>query len=147
MKKQLIFRGLTLSIILIFLVSCQPDENDDNLNDDVRDNLVKTWQCDENSQIYSKSTMTIYTVDIQKDDSSQDDILIYNFYNLGNEYYVKASLSGSELKIIQQEISGHTVNGTGIITNNFKRIDWQYYVDDGSGIDIDTVTAVYIPVN
>lgn len=132
------------AVFLVLVSSCKPEDDPDPIPTDPRDKIVDTWRCDENSQVFDKSMMTIYTVSISVDDASTDMVVIDNFYQLGANNYIKAVLSGTDLTISGQVISGHTVNGTGLITDNFKKISWTYFVNDGSG-EIDTCTAVYTP--
>jgi hypothetical protein len=131
---------LLASVLLIIAVSCEPEDPDD-ITEDPREKIENTWRCDENSQVFSTTT---YTVDVKIDAASDNDVLIYKFYNLGSDKFLHATLSGTSLSITNQTIDGNVVNGNGLILNNYKKIQWTYYVDDGSGV-IDTVTADYIP--
>ncbi|MFH2142587.1 MAG: hypothetical protein ABIJ97_09210 [Bacteroidota bacterium] len=137
MKKLFFFLLAGLSL----MISCEPDDPDDS-TDDPRDKIENTWRCDENSQVFSTTT---YTVDIKKDATSEDKVLIYRFYNLGAQKFLKATLNGTSLTISNQIIDDNIISGSGLIMNNFKKIQWTYYVDDGSGVSIDTVSADYIP--
>ncbi len=128
------------------MYSCNPDDdNIDNVSDDARDKITATYDCNETSQIYAKSTNNInshYIVEISKDTSTTDKVYIANFYNLGLDKDVTASMSGLNLTISNQTTDGITFNGTGVIASNYKTIDLKYTADDGSG-QIDTVTATY----
>jgi len=120
------------------MISCEP-ENSDPQTDDTREKFVETWHCEEESQVFGTST---YSLSIEMDEYDDDNIVIYNFYQLGAQMYLTAKLNGSSFSINNKTIDNNTVNGTGSILNNSKRIEWEYYVDDGNSID--TVTSVYI---
>ena len=130
-----LFLGIVVSALMI---SCESEENNPP-SDDPRENLVETWHCEEESQIFGTST---YSLSIEIDEYNDDNVVIYNFYQLGAQMYLVAKLNGTNLTISNQTIDNNTVSGSGIIINNFKRIEWDYYVDDGSSID--TVSSVYI---
>lgn len=143
MQKHVIY--LLIGLLFLSSFSCQPEEEEPVVSDDLRDRLENTWSCDENSSIFDKSIKTIYTTEIVKDTTTSNMVLIYNFYQLGSNKYLRAKLSGSSLTITNQILDGNTINGTGNITNSYKKIEWTYYVDDGSGSSIDTCTAIYTP--
>ncbi len=130
-----IFISLFFSISLI-IVSCQPEE-DVIETADVRDNIVDTWRLSENSKY---SGETAYAIDIIKDPSTTNKIIISNFYNLGNDFEVLASVSGSLITISSQTISNTLISGTGNVKSGYQSIDWAYNADDGSH-QVDSVTA------
>ncbi len=140
MKKFILYPVVIISLLLF---ACEPEEEEDPPSDDLRDKIENTWNCNEVSSLYGETNYS--GVDIVKDENTSDLIKIYNFNHLGNNFYLKAKLSNTNLTITSQQIDGNTVNGTGSITNNYNKIDWNYYIDDGSG-DIDTCTAVYTPI-
>ena len=113
-------------------------------SDDVRDKIIRTWECIEYSQVFYKSTTGSYTVDISKDPYDSTYVVLDNFYGLGIGYDLRAKLDGKNLTINNETIDDHIVNGTGVITNNYKQIDWEYNVELPDG-EIDNVTAVYTP--
>jgi len=143
--KKILFLGI-LSTLFVIMYSCNPDDNNiDNVSDDARDKITATYDCNETSQIYAKSTKDInshYVTEISKDTSTTDKVYIANFYNLGFDKDVTASMSGLTLTISNQTTDGVTFNGTGTISSNYKTIDFSYTADDGSG-QVDTVTAIY----
>ena len=143
--KKILFLGLISSLFLI-MYSCNPDDdNIDNVSDDARDKITATYDCNETSQIYAKSTKDInshYIVEIDKDTSTTDKVYIANFYNLGIDKDVTASMSGLTITIPTQTTDGIVFKGSGTIASNYKTIEWNYTADDGSG-QVDTVTATY----
>lgn len=130
------------SFALIFLYSCELiDDNPDT--GDVRDKIEGQWKCDENSQIY-KSTEAFYWVYIDPDPDDTTMIIISNFYDLGIDIYIFARLRNLNLSISNQTTQdGYNVlSGSGTISSNYKVINWNYKIDDGSG-EVDNVTATY----
>ena len=124
-----------------FMISCVPEEEQNPPAEDPRDEIIGTWQCDENSQFY-KSTQSVYTVQITKDTINTTLIIISNFYNLGQSIYAKADLENLTLTLTDFSDPGYEITGTGTITSTYETIEWNYDVDDGTG-DIDNVYAVY----
>lgn len=145
MKNKIILIGLISSFFVIFN-ACNPDEdNIDNASQDARDKITGTYDCNETSQIYAKSSLQInshYIIEIDKDTSSTTKIFIANFYNLGFDKDIYANFSGLNINIPSQICDGITVSGNGIVSSNYKTIDFNYICDDGGG-QPDTVTATY----
>lgn len=98
------------------------------------------WTCDEQSEIY-KATAEVYSVTLSPDADNSSGVIIDNFYGL--QASAKASVSGMSLIISDQTIEGgFSVSGSGTISSNYREINLNYTVDDGSGV-VDHVTAVY----
>ncbi|MGQ9846817.1 MAG: hypothetical protein ACUVQP_04855 [Bacteroidales bacterium] len=123
-------------IILIALVSCKPDDTDPETAD-IRDKLVASWKCKENSATYGTQN---YYVEIIKDTVSGR-IIIDNFFNLGLGKSIKANVSGQTISINNQMLDGNLFNGTGSISANYNSISWSYTFDEGNGPE--NVSAVY----
>jgi len=135
---------LVLSLVItssLFLVSCE-DLLDDPSSTEIAQNLEGSWKCDENSSIF-KATQEIYTVYITPSESDSTKVFISNFYALGNDVEAVATINGYSITIQNQTLAGdYEVQGSGTISSNLKEISWNYYVDDGSGVE-DEVTAEY----
>lgn len=123
-------------IILITFVSCKPDDTDPKTGD-IRDKLVSSWKCQENSATYGTQN---YYVDIIKDTVSGR-IIIDNFFNLGLGKSIKANVSGQTITINNQMVEGNLFNGTGSVSANYNSISWSYTFDEGNGPE--NVSAVY----
>ena len=123
---------VVISISLLGFQGCNDDVTIDDT--DSRDFLIKTWRCTEHSD-YGGT----YDVVVTKDPIYENRILLSNFHELGNET-IYATLEGSMLYIPSQTIFDHTVEGEGAIASNQKTIDWDYSVDDGTGVENFTST-------
>jgi len=130
-------------LVTVFATSCELID-DLGPNVDGISKLEGQWKCDENSQNYKKSTMSIYYVYISPHPSDTTRVLISNFYQLGDNVEASARLSGQTLILDAQNLPGdfRIVSGSGSISSSFKTITWSYRVDDGSG-DVDNATATY----
>lgn len=140
MKKN-IYTFTLIGLCLFMLNSC---ELDDILgeSDDPRDNIEATWQVDEQSEFF-KSKKSFYLVDLNKHPTDSTKVVLANFYQLGSGVEVVATYSNNTLRISNFKTTGNfTINGTGNVSSNYKEIEWEYRVDDGSG-EIDNVTATY----
>lgn len=118
---------------IFYLTSCQKDETTTPATD-----IYDTWNCSENSVTFGTQN---YHVDISKDNSSSDKVVIDNFFNLGLGKSIKAALSGQTLTINNATLDGNTFNGTGTVSSNNNTITWHYTFDDGNGPE--NVTATY----
>lgn len=137
--KKIIF----IPILIISLIwSCEL-ENTDLLT--TTEKLEGQWMCDENAELF-KSTLDQYTVYIEISPIDDKNVLISNFYQLGHNIDVVASISGMTITLpYQTTTDGFEVNGAGTISSKYNKITWRYYVDDGSGF-VDQVDAVYTKV-
>lgn len=126
------------------LTSCDKALNDLSVAAQ-REKLTGTWLVEENSQTYKKSLKAVnhYTSTISASTSNLSNVAISNFYGLGESTLATATLNNMKLTIDNQTVSGgYTISGNGSIASDFKTIDWQYTVDDGSGVK-DKVTATF----
>ena len=122
--------------LVAIIASCQKI---DTGSDDVRDNLLGTWSCKENSQVF---VVTNYTVEISKSTTDTTRIIMDDFYNLGNNLSVYAKMNGFTLTIPNQTVDGNQISGSGTISANYDKINWTYNVVTGTTTD--HVTAVYM---
>ncbi|NSW45535.1 MAG: hypothetical protein HPY79_06965 [Bacteroidales bacterium] len=123
-------------ITLIAFVACKPDDPTPDTGD-IRDKLVSSWKCQENSATYGSQN---YYVEITKDTVSGL-IIIDNFFNLGLGKSIKANVSGQTITINNQMLDGNLFNGSGTVSSNFNSISWSYTFDEGNGPE--NVSAVY----
>jgi hypothetical protein len=127
-------------VIIIFLISgCEeiligPD------SDDPRDKVAGLWLCDESGG-YLKSVEETYYVEIDPHPQDSLKVVISNFFNVDDD--AEATLSGTRLTLPSQILEGgYTISGSGVISKNYTEINWEYFVDDGSGENV-KLTAVY----
>jgi hypothetical protein len=116
---------------LFLLNSCEKD-------DKIYSSIVGTWQCVEISSVHTPNP---YFVDIVRETSDSTRLVIDNFYNMGYGKEIYATLDGYDISL-QSNLFGFSIVGEAKVATNFKTIEWEYEVDDGSGM-IDYVTAVY----
>lgn len=144
MRKINLLAGIFLFTIIVS--SC-----DDILNTstdaEIAAELEGQWKCDETSSQYkstsdNQSPDVIYDIYIYLSDTDSTLVHIDNFYELGNNVTASARVSGSSITLINEELDGFTVRGSGTLSSDLKTITWLYYVDDGSG-DTDEVSATY----
>ena len=127
--KKIIF--LLILGFVLFIYGCEKDVE--------RTSVIGTWKCVEVGTI---STPNPYFVDIQYDYNVTTRLIINNFYNIGYAQETLAQLDGYKIIITSQVVGGYAFNGEGRISTNYKEIEWEYEVDDGSGM-IDYVQAIY----
>ena len=134
MKKSFFKLGLFfLGLFLLTIPSCKPDNNDVV---DQRDKFIGTWNCAETSS--QNPNVINFSVTVAKDELTENEILLDNFYHLGVDQKSRLLVDYSNLSMPQQTICNLNVNGSGAFTNS--KVNLIYYVNDGA--DIDTVNAL-----
>jgi hypothetical protein len=126
--------------ILLFVAASSCELLEDAADQTVAQRLEGRWDVDE-STIDFKSTKDAYYVYIDISEVDDNTIAIDGFLDIdaGSVY---ATISGTTLNLAEQELDGWSVYGSGLISPNFKKITWEYFVDEGSGT-WHPVTAVY----
>jgi hypothetical protein len=104
-------------------------------------NLTGTWKCSEQHEVDGNS---YYDVEIETDNMDSTTIYIYNFLNLEQNTsvprYITAHVNGNSISIPNQSIAGHTVEGSGNLSSDYKTI-YLDFTDDIYGNDPMQVTA------
>ena len=135
------FYILPLSAVITVLTGCV-DFLEDILPDNDRARIIDSWKCSE-SDTYLKSSLAVYWVSIEEHPADSAKILIYNFFDLDENLAAEAVVAGRNLNLPLQTLEGGFIfNGTGRVSNDASRIDWTYFLDDGSGEEVE-ITAVY----
>jgi hypothetical protein len=139
MNKTRLIIFLAGFLVTLILPSCELDDFNSGTNDD-RDKITDTWKCEENSSI--SGSRPPYSSEITKSNVDSFTVFIYNFYQLGNNESVYATLENRIIDIPEQSIDQHIVSGSGRVASDYESIVFTYKVDEGSGI-IDDVEATY----
>jgi hypothetical protein len=98
--------------------------------------ILGKWLCKETSEVFGNNS---FEISITRSGNLQE-VLLANFYQMGNSYEVKISLDSQDMIISEQTVDGYTISGDGTISSEFNEIELYYQVDDHSG-PIDHVTA------
>jgi hypothetical protein len=134
---------LLMCFIFIVLAGCEKGRNypaDIEL-------LEGTWKVDEQSQSF-KNSNAVYSVNIRIAPEDSSRIIISNFYQLGSTAEAIGKVEDSRIILLSDQnisyagVAYTIISGSGTISDDYRNIDWQYKVDDGSG-DVDNVTAIY----
>jgi hypothetical protein len=141
MNRNIIMRKYKyIAVIILMSLSISSCEDVlDLLSDDPRDSFVGDWDVKEDNKLKS---IDYYTVSIEKSGSDSTAVLINNFYAISASTSARAIVSGYNITIPGQTMSGYTIQGYGSIAGNGKTIDWSYTVNHNNGF-IDQVTATY----
>ncbi len=134
---------ITAALLVSMSMSCE------NLLNDLTDEQIALelegqWSVDESSIIY-KAALQSQTVFISVSESNPTQILIENFYGLGNSSVAVGNVVGYQVQLPDNQslTGGFTiVQGAGTIDKNLKKIEWNFSIDDGSG-EVDQVEATY----
>ncbi len=90
--------------------------------------IVGIYTCHESS---AHSGVRQYPVEIDRVKNSEDQYIILNFNNTGENEFLFAQQSNDTLLIVNQAIAELVVNGEGVIGKDFKSIQLSYLTDDG----------------
>jgi len=131
-----LFSVLSVLLISILLISSCTEDDNANPADD-RDQFFGYWDVTETCNRDS------YSVQIVADPSNSSQVLIKNFWLIGNnEKPPYAIVAGSTITIPKQLMCNNGTNevqGSGKLDKN--KINWNYTVNDGA--DLYTCTAIY----
>lgn len=132
MEKKCITGKITAASRILFVLTILVVASCEELTDSLspRDNIIDTWKCQETD---ASNTVDNFLVEIVEDNSSLTGVKIFNFSHLGENFAVKASVSGTSITISSQTVSGFDISGSGTITSDYEKITLKYSVDDGGG--------------
>ncbi len=126
-------------IMSLFFVSCEKEEQESNR----RDVLLGSWNVIEkeaeniSAKVSLRSINDAYVVSISESSIYKNDILIHNFFQLGNDFVVTASVEGDNINIPVATINGTSIRGSGTISKKQNKITWSYWVDMGDGEEVE----------
>jgi hypothetical protein len=123
MKKNIFRIILIIAAISIGITGCQKEDENGPAGSD-RDKFLGTWKVSAKDQLSSYN----YQMSIRTGSSSLDQVLIDNF-DANSGTTTTASISGNNISIPQQIISGDTIVGSGTYNNG--SITLHYTVRDG----------------
>ena len=130
MKNIIKFFQIISLAIIFFLASCAKENNTD-----ARYNYVGTWIMAENSKNFGQ---TSYSISISKSNADNVNIIVKNFYNLGPSTNTIVEVSGNNILINSQTVSGTIISGSGTLSG---KISWTYQTNDGVNKDNCTATS------
>lgn len=141
--KKTTYLNILISMALLFFNTGCKKEDDNTENTDLRDAMVGTWVCNEESQIHGPRT---YVITISKDSNTNNLVLIENFYNIGlPDEYAQLQVNSNTLTMPQQIIAGYTMEGSGVFANNIT-MTIDYTVNDIT-FGNDVLSAMYTKTN
>ncbi len=130
--KKIAFISAVLLISSMLFYSCQQDLGDLNRASAI-ENIIGTWHV-----VRDEGDLQVdYQVEITENTQVDNGIIIHNFNNDGNDAH--ATVKDMEITLPEQKLGTSTVSATGIISQDFQRIDWNITVDG------DHVTATFTP--
>lgn len=124
------------SILLTTLTSCTLEEDINPIDADIRDKFVGTWSLSES--VVSRSIS--YDIEINYDQTNSAQVIIENMGNLGNSKIITGLATSSRI-LINYEITGITIEGTGTLISN-NQMSWEYSVKGGGDIEHFVATAI-----
>ncbi len=131
--KRLLLSLTIISLLMLGLSSCNQDLADLN-SVSIISNIKGNWHC----TLDEGNITQDYQVEIVEDTSTTNGILIHNFFNNGATAYATVN-ENLEITLPSQKLGQNTVQATGVISDDFQRIDWNLTVDG------DVMTATFTP--
>ena len=129
-------KRISVSIFIltsIFFISCEKQEEETRN----RDAIVGKWDVVEHvassKSVDARSIDLAYIVYITRSETFADEVNLYNFFNIGEDYKIPAAVDGLNITISKIEIRDYTSRGSGKISSDHKTIDWTYWVEDPYG--------------
>ncbi len=122
MKYKYLFISVLLMAIISMSATCQDDIEDQDLVDK-RENIEGKWHGS-----YNDGAPVDYEIEITLDAEDETKINLKNFFRGDETAY--AIMTENTLTIPSQSYGSETIEGTGIIQNDYQRIEWQLIVDD-----------------
>lgn len=110
-------------------VSCEKEEDD---LADFRERFVGEWTVTEGIG----SDVVSFDVEIQKDEENKNNILVYNFHDIGDDFFVEfkvSTVNANALSFSGQQVGTYYFdNGVGNLQSD-NSIDFTFVVNDGNG--------------
>ncbi len=126
------------SLFFFFIIltsSCQKQE-EQTAN---RDAIVGAWDVLEdiyeptNASIQIRNINLAYEAYITRSEVFADEVYIYNFFDIAQDYYIPASVDGLNITIDEITLRDYTIRGSGTISSDHQKIEWSYWVEQPSG--------------
>jgi hypothetical protein len=127
---------LTITVLGLFMISCETDDVDKD-SGDIRDEYVGDWNCNENSSLFGTSN---YSISITKSES-EGEVWIKNFHNLGDNVSARIMVEDNNIDLPLQVFESNEVEGSGTSAVNYKEMTLTYTAKSGG--DNENVTAKY----
>jgi hypothetical protein len=132
--------SLPLMFSLVVLFACEPGQTETPA---IAAKIEGRWSVEEySSELKSANDFYFVTIGIYPGDSNK--VIIKNFYDLGSDNSnVSANINGMKLIIPKQTTDeGSTVEGSGVISSKFDKINWTYSINIGDD-ELHEITATY----
>ncbi len=136
-----IFKITSVAVFLaIFLIACV-DEPAEALNtQEVIQEISRDWSCN----MEEDGSPISFTATIYANSAADNEVFISNFHNMGNELSLSVVVHDDLTLQIPEQIKNNQVfKGTGIISDDYTEITWNYTIEDENG-DIIHVTGKYL---
>lgn len=131
------FITLLSIVISLGLLSCKKDSE--------RLSILGSWNCVEDSDYGQRNYQVTITRNQLLPDATNE-YVITNFNNIGfsqtAEVYIREETPGT-LTITGSTALHVYFNGTGIIADDYSKIEWTYYVNDGMANSLAPVFATF----
>lgn len=132
MKKALFpILSITLIFSLVLTTGCDDIIDDDDPLADPREKFTGVWQTTETSTLYPQPTTFSIKVEL---DVNTAQIRLYNIYQLGQNTYAYAIVTGNSFTIPEQDVESMVIEGFAQMKNN-NLIEIEYTVNDGADLD------------
>lgn len=132
MKKINYLAFIIFTVLAISLTACENDEMEPDPNYDGRTDIAIKWKAEAFEVTDAGQTPAgSYEVTIKKSETNENEVILTNFHNWGQTTEAVANLTSNTLTFNTQTISGYNLTGSGTVSDNKQKIDFDYTLDDG----------------
>ena len=107
--------------VCLVAVACDPGDKDINYT-----SIKGLWKCEETDEY---SNVKIFNTDIDEVLNYENAFIISNFHNVGEDLFIRVTVSDYQLMIPSQSVNTLFVSGNGEIRIDFKTIVTEYTIE------------------
>jgi len=128
--------SFVLLLLLVFVISSCEKQEEQMEN---RDAIVGKWDVVEREasavpvSVEVRGVNDAYIVHITRSETFADEVYLFNFFNIGYDYYIPAAVDGKTITIDEITLRDYTIRGEGAISSNSHKIEWTYWVEGPYG--------------
>ena len=135
-----LIKSTILFLFLTFpLMSCIDEPAQQFTTQEIISEIARQWTCNMDEDGFNVDFTAVITADV----SSDSRILIHNFHKIGDNLSAYAIVNEDlTINLPEQTINNQIFKGSGLISDDFTEISWNYTIEDDNGT-ITNVTGKY----
>ena len=122
-----IMKWLNLRVLILISIGGVIFACQDNNSEKTYTNIAGIWRCEE---IDPQNNIRVFNIDIESVKDYDNAFIVSNFHNVGEEYYIRLSVSNNQMVIPKQSLGLVLVAGQGEIESDYQRMLLEYSIDE-----------------